>query len=143
MSRTDQFISSLEDFELSFLKKYKLNAYLKPTQQKILDEIKRRNLTAEKQEQLIKERENNEENTGCPRCDSQKIRTDQIDLEKGSGAGGYKIAYLGAAQASGHDLTAKGKRLICEICGFILKDDNKQDSAIKSFFIKLIRKFKS
>lgn len=92
MNRTDQFISSLEDCELSFLKKYKLKSYLKPTQQKILDELESRNLTSVIQEQLIRERENNTENTGCPRCNSQKIRTDQIDLVKGSGAGGYGIA---------------------------------------------------
>jgi rubredoxin len=142
MNRTDQFISSLEDFELAFLKKYKLKSNLKPTQDKILQEISSRRFLDRELDKMIESRENNPENTGCPRCDSNKIRTDQIDLVGGSGAGGYKIAYSGAAKASGHDLTAKGKRMVCEICGFILQDDNERNSPLKSFFTRLIQKFK-
>jgi transcription elongation factor Elf1 len=143
MNQTDQFISSLEDFELSFLKKYKLKTYLESTQQKILNELVSRNLNDIKQEELILKRENNKQNSGCPRCNSQKIRTDQINLDNDSGAGGYKIAYMAAAEAAGHELTSQGKRVICEICGLILEDDNKKNLNVADIFANLMSKLKS
>src|SRR6056297_2981847 len=119
MSRTDQLISSLKDFELAFLKKYKLKSYLKPTQDKVIREIQRRRLFDRELEKLIQQKEYDPENTGCPRCDSHKIRTEQIELTTGSaGGGGAKIAYVGAALGTGQDLSSKGTRVTCLVCGF-------------------------
>ena len=144
MSRTDEFISSLEDFELAFLKKYKLKTYLKPTQEKVQREIERRRLFNRELDNLIEQRENNPKNTGCPRCDSNKIVTEKIEITNGSaGGGGAKIAYVGAAAASGHDLTSKGVRVVCHVCGYVLKDDNKKESVIRKSVIKLWKWLKS
>jgi hypothetical protein len=138
MSRTDEFISSLADFELAFLKKYKLKTYLKPTQEKVKREIERRRLFNRELDRLIEQRENNPKNMGCPRCDSNKIATEKIEMTNGSsGGGGAQIAFVGAAVASGHDLSSKGTRVICYVCGYVLKDDNKKESIFRKFSIKL------
>lgn len=143
MSRTDEFISSLEDFELAFLKKYKLKTYLKPTQDKVLQEIEKRRLFDRELEKLIHQKEHNPGNTGCPRCNSNKIRTERIELTNGSaGGGGAKIALVGAAMGSGHDLTSKGTRVTCLVCGFVLKDEDGKSSTLRRFFKSLIRKLK-
>ncbi|MFV9482291.1 hypothetical protein ACNI3T_00560 [Christiangramia sp. ASW11-125] len=55
MSRTNIELSKLTDKELAVLVKFKLNRYLPPTQQKILDCAKTRNLTEKKIEKLIKD----------------------------------------------------------------------------------------
>jgi rubredoxin len=127
MSRTDQFISSLKNFELSFLRKYKLKSYLKATQYKILAEIQKRGLSEQDQNALMLALEFNPDNTGCPRCNSHKTRNDQIDISNEYAGGGIGIAYWAAAVGSGHDLSSKGEKQICEICGYVLKDDEKKD----------------
>ena len=138
MSRTDEFIASLEDFELAFLKKYKLKTYLKPTQEKVLREIERRRLLNRELEKLILKTENNPKNTGCPRCNSNKIFTEQIELTNGaSGGGGAKIAFVGAAAANGHSLSSKGTKVTCQVCGFVIKDDNEKESSFEKGFLKL------
>lgn len=55
MDRTNIELSKLTDKELADLVKFKLNRYLPPTQQKILDCVRTRNLTEKKIENLIKD----------------------------------------------------------------------------------------
>jgi len=91
MPQTSQYIKSLQDHELAFLKKYKLKTYLKTTQELILKEIFNRGLQDYELRKMIQEIEFNPANTGCPRCNSQKIRTDTVDISRGNRGGGFSI----------------------------------------------------
>lgn len=124
MSRTTDYIKSLEDFELAFLKKFKLRTYLKPTQELILKEIKNRRLQDSELDNIVQKLEFNSSNTGCPRCNSKKIRNEVIDAGMNSGHSGIGMVYTAVASSNGIDLQAQGEKIICEICGYILKNDD-------------------
>lgn len=130
MPYAEDFLSSLEDYELAFLRKYKLKSYLKPTQEKIREEIRKRRLLDRELDRMVESREHNPNNTGCPRCDSKKMRRDQIDIAKGAGGSGSKIAFAAAAASTGYDLTSKGEKVICQVCGYILQDDDSDQSIL-------------
>ena len=55
MDRTNIELSKLTDKELAVLVRFKLNRYLPPTQDKILDCVKERNLTEKRIDNLIKD----------------------------------------------------------------------------------------
>jgi hypothetical protein len=138
VSETTEYIKSLRVFELAFLKEYKLKTYFKPTQELIFKEIFNRGLQDYELRNMIRDIEFNPDNTGCPRCDSQKIRTDEIKTSRNARGGGFNAVYVAAAAGSGKDLQSKGKLIVCEICGYVLQDDDAQES----FFEKVVRNFR-
>lgn len=73
MSRTAEFLASLNDCELSFLYAYKYTTYL-PESQKLFDkELQKRRLHPLRIEDYIRKYQFNPGNISCPRCNSSKV----------------------------------------------------------------------
>ncbi len=110
MPTTEQFLASLDDFELAFLIRYKAASYLQGSQRKIFEEVKKRELDESSLEQLIKITEFNPANTGCPRCNSMKS---------------YEEKYFAYRRNRVIDDAINGPtplfREICSICGYRLR----------------------
>jgi len=81
MSKINDFLNELDDYELAFFAKFKLSTYMKVTQSKIKEYLVKRNLNESKIERLIAENPKSklEDNLKrCPRCNSEKIRKNKV-----------------------------------------------------------------
>ncbi|SFS81328.1 hypothetical protein [Lutibacter maritimus] len=127
MSKIKNFLSDFDDYELAFFAKFKLNTYLKNSQENIEKILFKRGLTKYRIEQLIKNNPKSKLADGkerCPRCYSDKIRNDKVELTNTSSGFGLsdKIAtYDGMIGKA----TYKDE-IICNVCGFWLKDPNEE-----------------
>lgn len=114
MSRITEFLESLNDAELSFLFKYKYPSYLDNSQIQILKEIEKRNLTPTDQENYIRKYEFNPGNTGCPRCNSAKSISQQVQ-------------FYNTSKEKGLDNSMKYTEIRdCAVCGYNLYDGNEK-----------------
>jgi len=125
MSKTRNFLAELDDYELAYFAKFKLHTYMKATQSKIKEYLTERNLNESKIERLISENPKsklNDKTERCPRCYSDKIRKNKVEwTETGGGIGiGDEIATLDGITGR---VTYKDE-VICNVCGFWLKDPN-------------------
>ncbi len=76
MGKREEFISSLNKYELAFLYKYKVDTYMFDTQEYIKDAMSSKGISKEHVDDLIDEiTEKAKENNlgGCPRCHSDKF----------------------------------------------------------------------
>ena len=82
MSAVEIFLKDLHDVELAFLYKYKYPGYFESSQYAVRQEIAKRGLSAEIMNKYIKQYEFNEDNTGCPRCNSKNRIVQVIEFTK-------------------------------------------------------------
>ncbi len=90
MSRLQEFIDTLEDFELLALYKYRYDSFMKGSQQKIMVEIEKRGLQLNKLDVIIAKSKGSDneihESICCPRCYSRKFyhahETDLISIKE-------------------------------------------------------------
>ena len=137
MSRIRDFLSDFDDYELAYFAKFKLPAYMKATQTKIGEYLAERGITESKVEWLISEnakRDLTDEKERCPRCRSAKIRKDRVEWTDTSGRAGYVDEVAALDGLSGRATYAS--REICNVCGFWLKDPNREQK--RSFVQKVI-----
>jgi len=74
MSKLQDFIDSLEDFELGAFYKYRFESFMKGSQDKILKELEKRNISIDSIDSLIDKNsklDSEVENKYCPRCYSK------------------------------------------------------------------------
>ncbi len=115
MGTASDYISQLADFELAFLKKYKYGGYLSGSQALVDHELMERKLSVGHLETLVAEIENSPDNVGCPRCNSGKIRSENISSEKSSSTGIGLIASFVSRNKSQQAI-----RRSCDICNLVL-----------------------
>ena len=85
MSRLQEFIDTLEDFELIAFYKYRYDSFMEGSQQKIMAEIEKRGLHLDKIDEIIGKSKGSDyeiqESICCPRCYSRKFfHSDETDL---------------------------------------------------------------
>lgn len=85
MSRFQEFIDSLEDFELLAFYKYRYDTFMEGSQQKIIAEVQKRGLHLDKVDDFIAKSKGTDseirESICCPRCYSRKFfHSDEKDL---------------------------------------------------------------
>ena len=127
MNKINNFLNELDDYELAFFAKFKLSTYMKVTQSKIKEYLVERNLNESKIERLIAENPKSklEDNLKrCPRCYSDKIRTNKVEWTNTGGGIGLSDEI---AIANGIEGKATYKNeIICNVCEFWLKDPNEE-----------------
>lgn len=82
MNRVKKFLTELDDYELAYFAKYRLPTYLPETQSEIKEYIATKGLTESKIEQLVSvnpKRKSKKGQQRCPRCSSDKIRTEKVE----------------------------------------------------------------
>lgn len=86
----DKFLQSLTDKELAFFFEYRRNEFMQSSKNKIILELKSRNLTDARIANLIKPiKEIDLEH--CSRCGSNKFEQIKETELRGSGFGGYEV----------------------------------------------------
>lgn len=127
MNRVKNFLTELDDYELAHFAKFKLLTYMKTTQSEIKEYLNERNLNEPKIERLISENpksklDDNRER--CPRCYSDKIRKDKVEWTNTGGGIGIEDEVATLDGIDGR-VTYKNE-VICNVCGFWLKDPNQE-----------------
>jgi hypothetical protein len=117
-----QILDTYEDFELAFLWKYKLSAYIEDTQAAILKYIQtKRGLSATALELLITDYTNKAFDDGqerCPRCKSAKITA--TDEEYWNTNDQSPLVLLAGESGKSRSV----KKLVCSVCDYIIQDLN-------------------
>ena len=116
------FIKSLSDEELSVLRMYKYDSYLKHGKDLIMQELIQRNLKSTDVFILCKKTIDKSHSHGCPRCGSYRkssIEVGSVRARGGSAFGLGIVAYL-----TGNVKRSKGLRVECQICGLVLGDES-------------------
>lgn len=122
MSRIADFLSSLNDVELSFLYKYKFQTYLEESQRLIEKELVKRGLDKLKIADYIKQFEFNPSNNGCPRCNSVNTVSQNVQ-------------FYNTNKYSGMDNTMRYTSVTdCVVCGFNLFDGNEKPIGDRSIW---------
>ena len=130
-------LENYEDFELAFLRKYKINTYLTNTQKEILEYLEKRGITTEKSDLLIKEIKNKQfidNDYRCPRCKSKKIKKETIELTNLTSQSSALDGLIGKSEF--------GEREICEICGLWINDPNGEKPQKKNLLERMFNKIK-
>lgn len=125
MSRVRKFLTDLDDYELAFFAKYKLPTYMKETQSEIKKYITERGINETQIDKLISANPKRETKNGkviCPRCYSDKIRTEKVEWTKNAGQIGYEDEIASLDGLSGK-ATYKNQ-VICNVCGIWIEDPN-------------------
>jgi hypothetical protein len=139
MSRIQNFLNELDDYELAFFAKFKLMTYMKSTQLKIKEILIERNLNESKINQLISENPKsklNDNRERCTRCYTNKIRKDSVEWTNTSTGIGFEDE---TAISDGIKGKATYKEeIICNVCGFWIKDPNQEKE--KSTLNEIINK---
>lgn len=127
-------LDSYEDFELANLSRYKLNSYMDKTYLDIKNYIKERGLTETKINELIESANQitySDNHARCPRCKSNKIRSENIELTNTSSSDTATIL-------DGLNGSATFRiRQICDICEYYISDPNNESLKSKSAIRKL------
>ncbi|REE78705.1 hypothetical protein BX611_3036 [Lutibacter oceani] len=140
MSKIEEYLSEFDDYELAYFAKYKLDTYLKNSQENINQILFKRGLTKSRIKNLI---ENNpkskldDNKERCPRCYSDKIRKDKVEYTNESNGGSLGIA-ITAYNATNGKVPYKNE-VICNVCGFWLKDPNNEKP--KMFITRFLSRF--
>ncbi len=127
MSRVNDFLAGLDDYELAYFAKFKLLTYMKVTQMEIKEYLVERNLNESKIDRLISENPKsklNDDRERCPRCYSDKIRKDKVEWTNTSGGIGIEDE-VATWDGFGGRATYKNE-VICNVCGFWLEDPNQE-----------------
>ena len=127
MSKIEKYLSEFDDYELAFFAKYKLDTYLKNSQKNIDRILFKRGLTKSKIENLIDNNPKsklNDNKERCPRCYSDKIRKDKVEFNNDS-IGGSLVIVSATYKAMTNKVSYKNE-VICNVCGFWLKDPNNE-----------------
>lgn len=125
MTRVKQFLTELDDYELAYFAKFKLKTYMPDTQSEIRKYIADKGMTEQRIENLIATNPKRETKNGkvrCPRCSSDKIRTEKIEWTDTK-----KRAHFGdeIATLDGIDGKATYKdQVVCNVCEFWIKNPN-------------------
>jgi|688.fasta_scaffold1059156_1 hypothetical protein len=131
-------LDSYEDFELAFLSKYNLNTYTDQTIQSIKKYIHSRGLTESKINELIELTNQTvfpDYHSRCPRCKSNKIRTENIEYSNTTSSDTATIL-------DGMNGTISARiRQICNVCEYYISDPNNESSKSKTSFSKLVDLF--
>ena len=125
MSRVRKFLIELDDYELAFFAKYKLPTYMKETQSEIKKYIAERGINEAQIDKLISANPKRETKNGkvrCPRCSSDKIRTEKVEWTNNAGQIGYEDEIAALDGLSGN-ATYKNQ-VICNVCGIWIEDPN-------------------
>ncbi|WP_146190752.1 hypothetical protein [Polaribacter aquimarinus] len=125
MSKINDFLNELDDYELAFFAKFKLSTYMKVTQSKIKEYLVERNLNESKIEKLIIENPTSkleDKLERCPRCYSDKIRKNKVEWTNTDGGIGLEDEIAIADGISGK-ATYKNE-VVCDVCDFWLEDPN-------------------
>lgn len=129
MSRVQQFLEGLQDYELAFLYKYKYATYFDNTQAAIRQELDKRKLDSFAIDNFVKDIEFNSTNTGCPRCNSKQHLTQQVEFTNTD-------RYTGLDGLAGRaEYTSRSE---CAVCGYLLYDGN--EAASGSSIWQLLKK---
>ncbi len=127
MNRVNKFLKELDDYELAYFAKYRLTTYLPETQSKIKEYLAKKGLTESKIEQLISvnpKRQSKKGKQRCPRCSSDKIRNEKVEWTDTSNRIGFDDE-IAALDGLNGEATYKNQ-VICNVCGFWIKDPNNQ-----------------
>lgn len=112
-SKIEELVNSLEQFEIAFLLKYRLNSLMKPTKNKIIAIAESKGISLTNYESIIKIRlkENPvpSENQ-CPRCTSEKYFAHKVEVDDLSQSN--QIDSL-----AGRGKVAFEERRSCIVCG--------------------------
>jgi hypothetical protein len=125
MTRVKEFLIELDDYELAFFAKFKLPTYMKETQSEIKKYIVERGLNDAQIDKLISSNPKRETKNGkvrCPRCSSDKIRTEKVEWTKNAGQIGYEDEIASLDGLSGK-ATYKNQ-VICNVCENWIEDPN-------------------
>src|SRR5690606_4651347 len=125
MQRVKDFLNKLDDYELAYFTKFKLKTYMPQTQSEIKKYISNKGLTEKRIDELIAtnpKRETKEGKIRCPRCSTDKIRTEKVEWTDTENRAGFadEIATLDGLNGKA---TYKDQ-VICNVCGFWIKDPN-------------------
>lgn len=134
ISHVETFLSQLDDNELAYFRKYKLQSYLPETQKEIVDFLKGRGITESDIEKLIANNPKSkltEDRQRCPKCYTDKIRKEEIQWIDTANKGDYfdEIASLDGISRKATYKTKIG----CNVCGYgIMKPNSyKRKSLLK------------
>ncbi|RFN59332.1 hypothetical protein DZ858_04495 [Marixanthomonas ophiurae] len=117
----------MDDYELAYFAKFKLQTYMPETQLKIKKHLLKQGFTEERINQLIAINPKKEEKKGkmrCPRCSSDKIRTEKVEWTDTTNKIGYEDEI-----ASMDGLTVKvtsKNQVICNVCEYWIEDPNSE-----------------
>lgn len=125
MNRINKFLTELDDYELAYFAKFKLKTYMPDTQSEIGKYIADKGLTEQRIEKLIAtnpKRESENREIRCPRCSSDKIRTEKVEWTDTVNRAGFadEIAALDGLNGK----ATYDDQVICNVCGFWIKDPN-------------------
>ncbi|MFD0862162.1 hypothetical protein ACFQ1M_08070 [Sungkyunkwania multivorans] len=139
MSKTIDFLNSLDHRELAYFYKYKSKSYTKPTQEVIENYLfQKRGMNIEYLERLLTEKKKKDDTHSCPRCGSSKLRRDRVEVLNNSSSKGSQIAGLDQ-YSSGRVIY--DSNVICNVCGFWISDVNDQGPRQKSSILERIFDF--
>ena len=133
-------LDSYEDFELAFLRKYKLDIYLKETSEFVLTYLNKRGITERKAKILIEEinkKKIEAQDFRCPRCKSKKIRQEEVEWTNTAYQTGIadEVAIIDGVYLN---KTTYKKQEVCNICGYWISDPNNEKPQKRSFLEKLL-----
>ena len=127
MSRVKKFLTELDDYELAYFAKFKLQTYMKDTQSEIKEFLSERNLNQSKIDRLILENPKSklkDIKERCLRCYSDKIR--KVKVEWTNTVGGIGIGdEVATWDGIGGQATYKNE-VICNVFGNWLEDPNQE-----------------
>ena len=132
--RLKETLDGYEDFELSFMRKYKLETYVKSTQEKLRSYIKSRSLNEQKRNALIERWEFVEIDSNtkhCPRCTSRKIQSQQVES--------YNSRASSIDGMAGKATYATKE--VCDVCGYWISDPNDEQRGADSLWKTLFHRF--
>ncbi|WP_166965385.1 hypothetical protein [Yeosuana marina] len=127
MSRVLDFLNGLDNYELAFFAKYKRNTYMKETQKIISDYLLEKGYSKSKIDRLIADNPKSklsDHKERCPRCYSDKIRKNKVEWTNAAESNGIE-ARAATWDAIGGRVNYKDE-VICNVCGYWIKDPNHQ-----------------
>ena len=137
MKTIEEILQSFTDTELAYLNKFQLDNYLRDTQTKIKDFIfNKRNLNQKTLDELIIKNSSSKLNDNikrCPRCKTDKVRTDKVDWAIPLFRAGAEDEYAMLHEIQTGHPYLKDKDT-CNVCGFVLYDPNNEK---RPFYKKL------
>tara|TARA_R100001369_G_scaffold89859_1_gene127977 strand:+ start:1468 stop:1911 length:444 start_codon:yes stop_codon:yes gene_type:complete len=125
MNQIISFLNGLDDYELAYFAKFKLHTYMQDTQLEIKRHLRKKELTKEKVDKLIAANPKKEAKKGkirCPRCSSDKIRTEKVEWTNTVNKVGYEDEIASMDGLSGKIIYKN--QVICNVCEYWIEDPN-------------------
>ncbi|MEZ5013977.1 MAG: hypothetical protein R2794_06765 [Chitinophagales bacterium] len=120
MNRILELLQEYEDFELAFLVKYKLHAYLPETGKMIQAYIASRGMNEKRIRELIAEyttKKFEDDHLRCPRCKSKKRIVEDIVFYNTDKRTSMDVWF---------DHPVKVKQVKCQVCEYLIKNPNSE-----------------